>query len=74
MYRPDALDNWSKGDRVITPLHGAGTVTGPEILIEDEKEKWTRRWGVKLDDSPAWYTDGIAYYWDRQLTREPHLT
>ncbi len=38
MYRPDALDNWSKGDRVITPLHGAGTVTGPEILIEDERE------------------------------------
>jgi len=68
------IDNWKEGDRVVTPLHGAGTVVGPEMWTDltrkDPQPQWLRRWGVKLDDSPEWYTDGIAYYWNRQLRRE----
>jgi len=67
---------WSEGDRVITPLHGAGTVLGPEFYREaaitqegNDRWIWLQRWAVKLDDDHH-YKNSTAYYWHRNLTKE----
>jgi len=64
---------WQKDDRVVTDDKGAGTVLGAEMWIDDEgRQRWLSRWAIKLDDTDKypWYTDGIAYFWDRQLRKE----
>ncbi len=62
---------WSADDRVTTPIHGAGTVLGPEFIEDDGHWHFLRRWAVLLDETQKHYRNDIAYYWDRDLTRIP---
>ncbi len=67
------VEIWSEGDRVITDSQGPGVVLGPEFILQDDRWVFLRRWAVRLDFAKQfpWFDDGIAYYWDRNLTKEP---
>ena len=69
------------GDRVTTPIHGAGVIVNlehfdkfgePIYTTENPIPQFagTRRWGVKLDTTYFHYKDNVAYYVEKDLRNE----